>query len=56
MLAGRIAEAPQFLAAYRDYRGTTAAGLDAAEAAGFDDALRRALAAATEASRRLGQD
>ncbi|WP_347138411.1 pyrroline-5-carboxylate reductase dimerization domain-containing protein [Paracoccus sp. SSK6] len=48
MLAGRIADAPALLAAYRDYRGTTAAGLDAAEAGGFSAAIRSALEAATK--------
>lgn len=55
MLAGRIAEAPAVLAAYRDYRGTTAAGIDAAEAAGFSDALHAALEAATRKARAMTQ-
>lgn len=54
LLAGRIAEAPAMVAAYRDYRGVTAAGLEAAEEAGFSRAILRALEAATEAARRLG--
>ncbi|MFE3838836.1 pyrroline-5-carboxylate reductase family protein [Pseudogemmobacter sonorensis] len=56
LLAGRIAEAPKLLAAYRDYRGTTAAGLDTAEAAGFGRAVAAALAAATETARRMGAE
>lgn len=51
MLAGRITEAPALLAAYRDYRGTTAASLDAAEAAGFSSAIRIALEEATQKAR-----
>lgn len=53
MLTDRITDAPALLAAYRDYRGTTAAGLDAAEAAGFSAAILRALEAATEKARRI---
>lgn len=53
MLAGRIADAPALLAAYRDYRGTTAAGIDAAEAAGFSTAIRAALEAATTKARAM---
>ncbi len=54
MLAGRIADAPTVLAAYRDYGGITAAGLEAAEAGGFSDALRAALEAATQKARHDG--
>jgi len=54
MLAGRIGEAETLLAAYRDYRGTTAAGLDAAEAAGFSTSITRALEAATRKARQMG--
>ena len=50
MLAQDITRAPALLDAYRDYRGTTAAGLEAAEAAGFSAALDAAL---TAAQRRL---
>lgn len=53
MLAGRMAEAPALLAAYRDYRGTTAAGIEAAEAAGFSAAIRAALEAATAKARAM---
>lgn len=53
MLAGRIADAPALVAAYRDYRGTTAAGIEAAEATGFSKAIKDALLAATEKARAL---
>lgn len=42
------AQVDALLAAYHGYRGVTAAGLAEAEAAGFADAIRRALTAATE--------
>lgn len=54
LLEGRIESAPAMLAAYRDYRGTTAAGLDAAIEAGFDRAITSALTAAAAAARKLG--
>jgi pyrroline-5-carboxylate reductase len=47
MLAGRIGEAPAMVETYRSYRGTTAAGLAAAESAGFRQAVTAALSAAT---------
>ncbi len=53
MLAGRIAEAPALIAAYRDYRGTTAAGIDAAIAAGLPQAVHAALTAATDKARSM---
>lgn len=56
LLAGRVDRAPEMLAAYVDYRGTTAAGIAAAEAAGFSAALRAALDAAAATARRLGED
>lgn len=56
MLEGRIAEAPALLAAYRSYRGTTAAGLDAAEIAGFSRAIHAALEAATDNARQMAGD
>ncbi|SIQ82442.1 pyrroline-5-carboxylate reductase [Paracoccus thiocyanatus] len=56
LLAGRITQAPALLAAYRDYRGTTAAGIEAAEAAGFDHAIQAALAAAADKARRMARD
>ncbi|MFD2439609.1 pyrroline-5-carboxylate reductase dimerization domain-containing protein [Paracoccus kondratievae] len=56
LLEGRMAEAPELLAAYRGYRGTTAAGIEAAEAAGFAKAVTVALAAATDKARRMTID
>lgn len=53
LLAGRIAEAPALLDAYRNVRGTTAAGLEAAEAGGFSTAIRSALEAATQKARAM---
>lgn len=48
MLRGPREGVDRMIAAYRDYRGITAAGLDAAEAAGFKTAVGRALAAGTD--------
>lgn len=56
LLAGRIAEAPAMIAAYRDYRGPTAAGIEAAEAAGFTRAIAAALDAATAKSQRMAAE
>lgn len=53
MLMPDIRASETLLAAYRDYRGTTAAGLEAAEAAGFSASIAAALKAAAEAARRL---
>lgn len=53
MLMPDIRGAARYLAAYRDYRGTTAAGLEAAEAAGFSASIAAALRAAAEAARQL---
>lgn len=53
LLEGRIAQACQVLHDYRDYRGMTAAGLDAADAAGFSSSMRIALDAAVERGRML---
>jgi pyrroline-5-carboxylate reductase len=50
MLEGRIGDAEAMLEAYRSYRGPTAAGLAAAEAAGFGRIVAAALAAATRAA------
>lgn len=56
MLAGRIADAPALLLAYRDYRGTTAAGIEAAEAGGFSASIRAALEAATQKARAMAAE
>ena len=53
MLAGQPQRARDLVAAYRDYRGTTAAGIEAAIAAGFPGAVERALEAATDKARHL---
>ena len=50
MLAGRIEGAEGMVSTYRDYRGVTAAGLDAAEDAGFVKAINAALDTAVSAS------
>lgn len=51
LLSGQIAqEAPRLLDLYHGYRGVTAAGLDAAEAAGFGRSLAAALEAALSKS------
>jgi pyrroline-5-carboxylate reductase len=47
MLRGRIGDASAMIETYRSYRGTTAAGLAAAESAGFRRAVTAALSAAT---------
>ena len=56
LLAGRIDQSPAMVAAYREYRGTTAAGLDAALAAGFDRSLAAALHAATTKAQDMAQE
>jgi len=56
LLEGRIADAPALVAAYRGYRGTTAAGLEAAEAAGFCRAIEAALDAAADKARHMASD
>lgn len=55
LLAGRIEEAPKLLDAYRHYRGTTAAGIEAAEAAGFSSSIDAAMRAAVAAARRMAE-
>ena len=53
MLQGRIAQAPALVDAYIDYRGTTAAALDAARAHGFDRAVAAAIDAGTAKARAM---
>jgi len=53
MLQGRIAHAPALVDAYIDYRGTTAAALDAARAHGFDRAVAAAIDAGTAKARAM---
>ncbi|MBE2276094.1 MAG: NADP oxidoreductase [Rhodobacteraceae bacterium] len=55
-LAGGVPGAGEIVAALKSYRGITAAGLDAAEAAGFSRALDAALDAAVATARRLGRE
>lgn len=53
LLSTRISEIPQLIDAYHSYRGTTAAGLSAAEAAGFPAAITQALNAASHKAARM---
>jgi pyrroline-5-carboxylate reductase len=46
LMAGKLAGVPGLLESYMSYKGITAAGLTAAEAAGFEGAVKAALAAA----------
>lgn len=55
LLKGRVETAPALLDAYRSYRGITAAGLDAAEEAGFSRTLAAALKAATAKAKAMGK-
>lgn len=55
LLEGDASRARDLLAAYLDYRGTTAAGLQAAEAAGFSAAIRAAIKAAARKSADIGR-
>ncbi|PZO68305.1 MAG: NADP oxidoreductase [Paracoccus denitrificans] len=56
LLDGQFTQAAQMVATYRDYRGTTAAGIDAAEAAGFSHAIDAALRAATDKARKMARE
>ena len=46
LMAGKLDGVPGLLESYMSYKGITAAGLTAAEAAGFEGAVKAALAAA----------
>ncbi|MDQ2067245.1 pyrroline-5-carboxylate reductase dimerization domain-containing protein [Xinfangfangia sp. CPCC 101601] len=48
LLEGKVAEAPALVQTFIDYRGTTCAGLETAEAKGFSAAVAAALSAATD--------
>ena len=51
----RVAEADRVIAAMMSYRGITAAGLQAAQDAGFEAALDAALTAAVARARAMGR-
>ena len=53
LLEGRMGDAPAMVQTFVDYRGTTCAGLEAAEAAGFSAALEAGLVAAVEKARAM---
>jgi len=53
LLRGRVEAAAALVATYRAYRGTTAAGLDAAEAGGFTRAVEEALQAGAAKAARM---
>lgn len=53
VLAGRIDQSPEMVNTYLAYDGTTAAGINAATAAGFASSLRAALQAAVLKARQM---
>jgi pyrroline-5-carboxylate reductase len=55
-LMGQMGQVKSLLEAYMSYRGITAAGLEAAERAGFGEALHAALSAATDKAAAMGRD
>lgn len=56
LLKGKMHEAPALVQAFVDYAGTTAAGLNKAEEAGFSRAIQAALEAAAERAREMRAD
>ncbi|TNC48621.1 NADP oxidoreductase [Rubellimicrobium rubrum] len=56
LLRGRIETAADLVETYRAYRGTTAAGLEVAEANGFSGSIAQALDAATRKAAHMGRD
>jgi pyrroline-5-carboxylate reductase len=56
LLAGRMDSVSDLLATYHGYRGVTDAGLNAARAAGFSQAIRSALAAAAAKAGGMSRD
>lgn len=56
LLMGQMGQVKSLLEAYMSYRGITAAGLEAAERAGFGEALHAALSAATDKAAAMGRD
>lgn len=56
-LRGRIEKAGDLVHVYKDYRGTTAAGLEAVErGGGFHEALLAAIQAGTKKAYRMAED
>lgn len=55
-LDGKLSETAAIIEAYKSYRGITAAGLDAATAAGFEQAIDAALTAAVAKARAMGRE
>ncbi|WP_138467089.1 pyrroline-5-carboxylate reductase [Poseidonocella sp. HB161398] len=55
MLAGDIGQAGALVQEFIDYAGTTAAAMQAARGAGFDDAVKEALDAATAKAREMSR-
>lgn len=56
LLAGKMDQAGEMVRVFIDYRGMTAAGLNAAVAGGFDTALRSAFQAAIDKGRDMARD
>lgn len=56
LLAGKLDAVDELLESYMSYKGITAAGLSAANEAGFTSAMRRALGAAFAKAKSMGAD